>query len=624
MVTLRGSAYSSAMKERRITGWKPGRRDVLKGLGALALTGPATHALADDAPHRHGIAMHGEPALPADFTHLPFANPAAPKGGQFRQAIFGSFDTLNSMSVRGNAPPVMVPYIVQPLLMRSQDEPFTLYGLLAETVATPPDRAFVEFRMNPKAQFSDGKPVTAADVAFSWQLFTQRGRPNYRRNAEKIDRIDIRDERTIRFTFKAANDLELPLIIGLMPVLAAHATDPERFENMGFTPFLGSGPYRLEALEPGSSISLARREDYWGKDLPIHRGLYNPDRLKFDFFRDSNTQFEAFKTGLIDFRAEIEPTKWLSGYDIPAVRDGRILRESIPIRAPKGMSGFVFNSRKAPFSDIRVREAMFSLFDFEWLNANLYSGVYRRTGSFFDESELSFKGHAVSPREIALAGAELATLRPDILDGSWRPPLSDGSGRDRKVMRRAIELLREAGFAVRDGAMVHLATNAPMVFEILVTTREKERIALAFADTLRQVGIRPTIRLVDSSQYWSRLKDKQFDCIIEGYVVGASPGQEQVNRWGSVAADQPGTLNWAGVKSPAIDRTINAMLAARGREDFVAAVRALDRLLIAGHYVLPLYHLPDRWIARWNHVKRPERLPQFDLTTDLFWIDADR
>lgn len=613
------------MKERRIKGAILTRRDVLSGFGAAFVAGivPA-RARADEPLHRHGISMHGEPALPADFTHLPFANPSAPKGGQFRQAIFGSFDTLNSMSVRGNAPPVMVPYIVQPLMMRSQDEAFTLYGLLAETVATPPDRRFVEFRMNPKARFSDGKPVTAEDVAFSWRLFTERGRPNYRRNAEKIERMDVRDERTIRFTFKAANDLELPLIIGLMPVLAAHATEPERFENMGFTPFLGSGPYRLEALEPGTSIALARREDYWGADLPVHRGLYNPDRLKFDFFRDSNTQFEAFKTGLIDFRAEIEPVKWLSGYDIPAVRDGQILRESIPVRAPKGMSGFVFNSRKPPFSDIRVREAMFSLFDFEWLNANLYSGVYRRTGSFFDDSDLSFKGEPASSHEIAMAGPELAGLRPDILDGSWRPPVSDGSGRDRKIMRRAVMLLREAGFAVRDGAMTHLATNSAMSFEILVTTREKERIALAFADTLRQVGIRPTIRLVDSSQYWSRLKDKLFDCIIEGFIVGASPGQEQLNRWGSVAADQPGTLNWAGVKSPAIDRAIGSMLAARQREDFVAAVRTLDRLLIAGHYVLPLYHLPERWIARWKHVQRPERLPQFDLTTDLFWIEANR
>lgn len=614
----------SPMTIRRITRISsvltPDRRHVLAGLGATCVL-PGL-PLASEGEHRHAIAMHGEPALPADFTHLPFANPKAPKGGALRLAISGSFDTLNAMAVRGNAPPVTVPYIVQPLLMRSQDEPFTLYGLLAESVAVPPDRHFVEFRINAAARFSDGHPVDAEDVAFSWKLFTEKGRPNYRRNAEKIARIELRDARTIRFTFKQAGDFEFPLILGLMPVLPAHATDPEKFDSMGFTPFLGSGPYRLESLEPGTSIRLVRREDYWAADLPIHRGLYNVDRLSFEFFRDSNTMFEAFKTGLIDFRAEIDPAKWLSGYDIPAVREQKIIRESLPIRAPKGMSGFVFNSRRTPFSDIRVREAMFNLFDFEWLNANLFSGIYRRTGSFFDESDLSFRGQPVSAREIALAGPDLAGLRPDIRDGSWTPPVTDGSGRDRAVMRKAVALLRDAGYAISDGIMKK--GDTPLAFEILVTTREKERIALAFADSLRQVGIRPSIRLVDSSQYWARLKDKLFDCIIEGYVVGASPGQEQINRWSTIAADQPGTLNWAGVKSPAIDRTMGAMLAARAREDFVAAVRALDRLLVAGHYVLPLYHLPDRWIARWAHIRRPDRLPAYDLTTDLFWVEPNR
>jgi peptide/nickel transport system substrate-binding protein len=613
------------MRKDRITSGVVDRRELLQGvagLGLLALP-DAGAALAQDAPHRHGIAMHGEPALPAGFAHLPFANPAAPKGGRLRLAIAGSFDTLNSMSVRGNAPPVMVPYIVQPLMMRSQDEPFTLYGLLAESVACPPDRGFVEFRIHPAARFADGQPVSAADVAFSWKLFTERGRPNYRRNALKIAAVELRDERTIRFVFKEANDLELPLIIGMMPVLARHATEPERFETMGFQPFLGSGPYRLEQIEPGTSIRLRRREDYWGRDLAVHRGLYNFDEVSFEFFRDSNTQFEAFKTGLIDFRAEIDPAKWLSGYDIPAVRDGRIRREALPIRAPKGMSGFVFNARKAPFRDRRVREAMFYLFDFEWLNANLFSGVYRRTGSYFDESDLSFRAGPLSPREVALAGPEIEQVRADIRDGAWRPPVTDGSGRDRRVMRRGIELLREAGYSIRDGVMVQ-ADGQPLTFEILVTTREKERLALAFADTLRQVGIRPSIRNVDSSQYWSRLKDKLFDVIIEGYIVGASPGQEQINRWSTVASEQPGTLNWAGVRSPVVDRVLNAMLAARDREDFVAAVRALDRLLIDGHFVLPLYHLSDRWIARWAHIHRPERAPMFDLTPELFWSGPNR
>lgn len=579
---------------------------------------------AEDAPHRHAIAMHGEPALPPDFQHLPHANPDAPKGGAFRVGIFGSFDALNTMSVKGNAPRAMVPYIVQPLMMRSEDEPFTLYGLLAKSVAVPEDRRFVEFRIDERARFSDGKPVTAKDVLFSWNLFTTRGRPNYRTNALKIEQVALRDPMTIRFTFKNADDRELPLIIAMMPVLPEHATDPEKFESMGFNAFVGSGPYLLESVDPGTRVTLRRREDYWARDLPVHRGLYNFNTITLEFFRDSNTMFEAFKTGLLDFREESDPAKWRHGYGIAAVEDGRVLRETIPVRAPKGMTGFIFNSRRPIFADPRVREAMFSLFDFEWLNAKLFAGVYRRTGSYFDESELSFRGHVVDARERAILLDAESALPAAIHDGSWAPPRTDGSGRDRVVMRRAIALLGEAGFALRDGVMTNQKSGEKLSFEILVTTREKERIALAFADSLKQVGIFPSIRLADPSQYWARLRRFDFDTVIEGYPVGASPGQEQANRWSSRAADAEGSFNRAGVRSPAVDRAIEALLAARTREDFVAATRALDRLLIAGHYVLPLYHLPDRWFARWRYLNRPARLPAYDLVFDSFWLTPNR
>lgn len=610
-------AYSPGMTVTRI----------IPALGAsvLLLASLLSNPLrAEEAPHRHAIAMHGEPDLPAGFAHLPYANPEAPKGGILRLGIAGSFDSLNTMAIKGNAPTAMVPYIVQPLMMRSADEPFTLYGLVAETVAAPEDRAYVEFRINPAARFSDGHRVTARDVEFSWQLFTTRGRPNYRANAAKVEKVEIRDPTTIRFTFKIAGDQELPLIIAMMPVLAAHATDPEKFETMGFNAFLGSGPYKLEGVEPGTRVLLKRRADYWAKDLPVHRGLYNFDTISLDFFRDSNTLFEAFKTGLLDLRIEIDPTKWREGYKIAAVEDGRILREAIPIKAPKGMSGFIFNTRRPMFSDVRVREGLFSLFDFEWLNKNLFADVYRRTGSFFDESELSFRAGPADAHEAKILGDALATLPPAIRDGTWRPPVTDGSGRDRAVMKRAIELFSAAGYGIRDGRMVNIKTGDPFTFELMVTSREKERIALAFADGLKQVGIFPTIRLVDSSQYWARVRQFEFDMVIEGYVVGPSPGQEQANRWSSRAASQPGTLNWAGVRSPAIDRTIEALLAARSREDFVASVRALDRLLIAGHYVLPLYHLPDRWVARWRHIARPDRLAAYEFLHDSFWLTPNR
>jgi peptide/nickel transport system substrate-binding protein len=588
---------------------------------ALSFASPAQ---GQEARHRHAMAMHGEPALKEGFTHLPYANPAAPKGGALRMGLAGSFDSLNTMAIKGNAPQALVPYVVQPLMMRSSDEPFTLYGLIAKTVALPEDRAFVEFRIDERARFSDGKPVTAADVAFSWKVFTTKGRPNWRENAKKVAKVETPDAMTIRFTFHAGTDRELPLILAMMPVLAAHATDPEKFESMGFTPFLGSGPYLIESVDPGTRVVLKRRPDYWAANLPMHKGLYNFDILSLDFFRDSNTLFEAFKTGLVDLRQEIEPTKWREGYNIPAVTEGRIIKETIALKVPKGMTGFIFNTRRPVFADRTTREALFYLFDFEWLNRNLFGEVYRRTASFFDESPLSLHAGPADAREAEILGDALATLPASVKNGTWRPPITDGSGRDRAVIRVAVEKLKSAGYAIRDGVMTQVKTGAPLTFEIMVTTREKERIALAFADTLRQIGIFPNIRLVDSSQYWARVRQFQFDMIVEGYVVGASPGQEQGNRWSTRAAATPGTLNWAGVRDAHVDRALAALLAARSKEDFEAAARALDRLLITGHYVLPLYHLPNRWLARWRHIERPSTAASYDFTPDSFWFAPNR
>ncbi len=586
----------------------------------LALLLPPAAFATEEAPHRHAIAMHGEPALGPDFAHLPYANPDAPKGGAFRMGVAGTFDSLNVLALKGNAPRALIPFILQPLMMRSEDEPFTLYGLIAQSIATPEDRSYVEFRLNPAARFADGKPVLAQDVAFSWNLLTSKGRETYRRNGEKVARIDIRDAHTLRFTFKAVGDRELPLIIAMMPVFAAHATDPETFERMGFTPFLGTGPYALESLEPGARLVLKKRSDYWAKDLPIHRGLYNFDTITLEFFRDSNTMFEAFKTGALDYRLELDPTKWRQGYDFPAINEGRVLREEIRSAAPKGMSGFVFNSRREVFAQRDVREAFFYLFDFEWINTNLFSNLYRRTASFFDESALSMRGQPLSAREAQLLGeASVAQLPEAIRAGNWHPPVTDGSGRDRAVMRNATTLFARAGYQITSGVMRAKTSGAPLGFEILVVSREQERLALAFADTLKQVGIFPRIRLVDSSQYWLRVRQFDFDMLITSFVVSASPGQEQLNRWSARAADAPGTLNYAGVREGAIDHVLEALLAAQTPEDFTAATRALDRLLLAGYYVLPLYHAPGRWVARWRHIARPARAPTYDLTYESFW-----
>ena len=578
------------------------------------MCGPASA----DGRH-HGLAIYGEPALPPDFRHLPYADPAAPKGGRLTQAQDGSFDSLNPFIIKGNAPAAMVPYVVQPLMYRSADEPFTVYGLLAETVETPTDRSWVEFTLNPKARFSDGVAVTAEDVAFSWALLRDRGRPAQRSAYGQVKSVEMKGERGIRFILGGGN-YELPMILALMPVFAKHATDPEKFEQTGFTMPLGSGPYVLGDINPGSSLTLRRNPAFWGSDLPILQGLYNFDEMKFDFYRDPNALFEAFKSGLHDIRVETSPVRWLTGYDIPAVRDGSIIRETARFSAPKPLTGFVFNTRRPIFADARTREALSAMFDFEWLNANLFSGVYKRTGSFFPDSDLSSLGRAPDQREAALLAPYKAEIAPAMLDGSYRPPVSDGSGRDRSLSHAATTRLQEAGYALKDGSM-RAGGGPPLAFEILVTTREKQQIAAAYADSLRLIGVRATVRLVDSSQYWARLRAFDYDMIVETYVNSASPGNEQINRWSSAAAGREGSLNYPGVRSKAVDAMVAALIAARQPEDFRAAVRSLDRALLSGFYIVPLYYAPERWIAHAKAVSHPKSWARFELTPDSWWTD---
>lgn len=587
---------------------------------ALVLILPPVAAPAGEATGpRHAIAMHGEPALPPDFAHFPYARPDAPKGGRLTTGHQGSFDGMNQFAIRGSAPPVLTPYIVQPLMFRSLDEAFTLYPLIAESIETAPDRSWVVFRLNPKATFSDGKPLTSADVLFSWDLLKRKGRPNHRSFYSKVTSATAPDAHTVRFVFSGAPDRELPLIFALMPVFAKHATDPDKFEQMGFAPLVGSGPYLLGEVEPGTRVTLKRRADYWGADLPSQRGFYNFDEIRLEYFRDSNSMLEAFRTGLYDFRVELDPTKWLTAYDGPALRDGRIVKEGYAFETPPPLNAFILNTRRGALADVQVRQALGQMFDFEWLNANLFRGTYRRSAGYFGNSELSSVGKAPSDLERRLLEPFAKQIPQDVLEGRWKPPVSDGSGRDRAVMGAAVQLLEKAGYKIRDGRMVHLATGQPLTFSIMVNNRDKERIALAFADTLRLVGIHPQIRLVDTSEYWSRLKSFNYDVVVDTYFMSASPGNEQENRWSSAAAKREASLNYPGVSSPAVDAMVKALLAANEKPEYVAAVRALDRALISGFYVIPLYHAPERWVARWAHVLRPERLPQFDFTSDVWW-----
>jgi peptide/nickel transport system substrate-binding protein len=586
----------------------------------LAICGGG-RALSESHPAeaRHAIAMHGAPALPEGFTRLPYANPDAPKGGRLVQGVLGTFDSLNPFIVKGIAPPSIRGYVVESLMARGYDEPFTLYGLIARRVETDAQRSYVTFHLDPAAKFSDGKPVTAEDVIFSWQLLRDKGRPNHRTYYAKVAKAETVGEQAVRFDLSGSDDRELALILGLMPVLAKHAIKPDTFEETSFQAPLGTGPYVVGEVDPGKSLVLKRNPDYWGRDLPINRGLWNFDEVRFDYYREANSYMEAFKRGLYDMRNEHDPGRWQTAYDFAAVRDGRVLKETLPTGVPKASTYFVFNTRRAVFSDIRVREAISMLFDFEWINHGYFFDLYRRSASYFDGSELSSHGRPADQREKALLAPFAEAVRADVLNGTWSPPVSDGSGRDRTTLKRALDLLAAAGYESRGTELVGRKSGRPLTFEILVTARDEERLALLFSQSLKRAGIAARVRMVDAVQYEGRRLIYDFDMIHNRWDQSLSPGNEQAFYWGSAAADQPGTRNYMGVKSPAVDAMIAALLKAEDRDDFVAAVRALDRVLISGFNVIPLFYLPGQWIARWSTIGRPAKTSLYGYLPETWW-----
>jgi peptide/nickel transport system substrate-binding protein len=557
--------------------------------------------------------------MPRDFSAMPYVNPDAPQGGRLVQGVLGTFDSLNPMIVKGLAISQIRGYVIEGLMARGYDEPFTLYGLLAETIETDDNRSFITFNLNPQARFSDGKPVTPEDVVFSWQLLRDHGRPNYRTYYSKVLRVDITGPRSVRFDLSGSEDRELPLILGLMPVLPKHAIDVDHFEETTFAPPVGSGPFIVKTVDPGRSVTLVRNRDYWGAKLPINRGLWNVDELKIDFYRDDNSYFEAFKKGLYDVRAENDPTRWQTGYDTPAFRAGRYVKDVFPTGQPKGMNALVFNTRRPVFADIRVREAIAMLFDFEWINKNFFFNLQRRTGSYFQGSELSALGRPADARERAWLKDFPGAVRDDVMDGRYAPAEADGSGRDREILKKALTLFEQAGYEL-DGTVLRKSdTGQALTFEILVTSRDHERLAIAFARDLKRAGITVKIRTVDAVQFDRRRLTYDFDMIPYRWDQSLSPGNEQSFYWGSASASVDGTRNYMGVKSPAIDAMIAQMLQARERGDFVSAVRALDRILISGFYVVPLFHLPDQWVARWTRIEHPKTTPLFGYLPEAWW-----
>jgi len=567
----------------------------------------------------HGIAMQGKPALAVDFAHLPYANPNAPKGGIYRRAIVGSFDSLNPFIVKGRSAARLRVYVFESLLARNRSEPFTLYGLIAEKIDIPEDRSRITFHLNKKARFSDGTPILAQDVLFSFEILRDKGRPNHRSYYKKVMQAIIVDDHTITF-YLDNKDRELVLILGLMPILSKKYFSTRDFTKTTLKPILGSGPYVVGRFKPGESIVYKRDSNYWGKDLAVNKGLWNFDEVHFEYFRDNQAAFEAFKKKLADSRLESDPGRWSSGYDFSAVKRKDVVLDTIETTLPKATAALVFNTRRAIFSDPAVREALGLIFDFEWANTNLFHGLYKRTQGYFTGSNLSSikrPATALEKQMLKSAGADVADR---FLDGSFAQPVSDGSGRDRKTLRKAVTLLANAGWKFKDRVLTNTKTGKPFAFEIVVQNAEQEKIALHFQRSLRQIGISMAVRQVDSSQFQQRLQTYDFDMLPFTWHNSLSPGNEQTFYWGSHGRKLPGTRNYMGVADPAIDKLIVEMVKAPSGEAFVASVRALDRLLVSGFYIIPLYHAGGQWLARWTHIEYPKNTSSYGYRSEAAWF----
>ncbi len=565
------------------------------------------------ADPKHGIAMQGDPALPPDFKNLPYVNPDAPQGGQLRQAITGTFDTLNPFIIKGNAANGIRTYMFESLMARNGDEPFSLYGLLAESIDVSGDRQTFTYKIRPEAKFSDGTPVTAADVVFSMETLRDKGRPNYKNNYAKVKSVETPDDHTLVFR-QDAGDRELPLIMGLMPILSKKSWQGRNFDEITFVPLVGSGPYVIDDVKADESISYKKNQDYWGKGLSINKGLWNFDTVRFDYYRDANAAFEAFKKGDVDVRMEEEPSRWNKAYDFAALTEGKVVKEFVEQRSPAPASGFAFNTRRKIFEDVRVREALVTAFDFEWANTNLYSDSYKRIHGYFSGSALSSQGKPADAAELAIIGE--GGLAAPYLDGSYRIPVSDGSGKDRKNLRKAVGLLGEAGWTITDGKLQDKDGN-PFAFTITIGSADQEPMALHFQRTLLLIGIDMQIKTADSAQFTALQKTYDYDMIPVTWFNSLSPGNEQKLYFGSDGKTKEGTRNYPGIADPKVDAAIEAMLKATDRAGFESAVRAEDRLLVAGHYVVPLYTKGGQWVARWTYNGRPDKqpLPGFEATT---------
>jgi microcin C transport system substrate-binding protein len=615
---LRSDARPSADLDGRSGRW--GRRIGTALLATFVALSAVWSAAAAEPQFTHGLSLFGELKYGPDFARFDYVNPEAPKGGTYSRGLEGTFDSLNPFILKG-VPALGVDTLVfETLLEPSLDEPDAAYGLIAESVALAEDRLSVRFTLREAARFHDGTAITAADVAFSFETLLKEGDPTFRILYADVEKAEAASPREIVFRFRSIENRKLPLIVGAMPVLSKAYYTEHTFNETTMKPPLGSGPYKIARVSPGRSIMYQRDPDYWGAALPVRIGRHNFDIVRYDYYRDRTVLVEAFKSGAFGWHEEFTAKTWATAYDIPEIKDGRIVRETVPDNRPSGVQAFFINTRRDKFADRRVRQALGYAFDFEWTNKNLFHGLYERMASYFENSELAARGLPTAD-ELALLEPYREALPPELFTTVYEPPKTDGSGEARANLRMAKQLLKEAGLVPDGSKLLDPATGGPLRIEFLYFEPGFERIIAPYARNLERLGIATSLRIVDQAQYQNRLQSFDFDLIIQRYVQSLSPGAELRSYFASHAAGEEGSLNLAGIKSPVVDALIEKVLSAPSREALITAAHALDRVLLFGYYMVPQWYKGSHNLVYWNKFSRPETPPRYDVGLDTWWVD---
>lgn len=573
----------------------------------------------------HAIALHGEPKYGPDLKHVDYVNPDAPKGGTLKVNAIGSFDSLNPFIVKGT-PAAGLTFIrsglvYESLMQNAWDEPFTLYGVIAESIEMPDDRSWVAFNLRPEAKWADGKPITAEDVVWTYEILRDQGQPFFKAYYGDIKSAEALSKRRVKFTFNVAGNAELPLIVAEMSILPKHYWTEEGrvFNQTSLEPALGSGPYKFGKIDAGRSVEYVRRDDWWGKDLPFFKGFYNFDRITYDYYRDSNVALEAFFAGEFDVQLENTAKLWETAYDAAPVKDGRIIKEEIANARPAGMQAFIYNIRRPVFQDKEVRKALAYAFDFEWSNKQFAYGAYTRTDSYYENSELAAVG-LPEGKELEILERFRGQIPDEVFTEDYEPPKTDGSGNARQNLRTAMKILDDAGWKLGEDG-IRSKDGQRLEFEILDSNPQFERWVLPFIKNLERIGAKANFRVVDTAQYQNRINGFDYDMTISVFGQSGSPGNEQRDFWGSEKADIEGSRNYIGIKDPVIDQLIEELIQTSSREDLVLHCRAMDRILLQGHYVIPMWHFPKWRIAYWKHIARPETMSDISPLISYTWFE---